>query len=661
MLPNIDNNKDDIKDLTKALEEAFEPVVKDILETIKTVRKAFPEVGKKEALVHAVQFAMDSLKESVDKMTEGKGTPTQDEIMGLFSKLKSADEEGRKEILGVLLNNSKLQNALLDAITGEMLKSIDMSLEELVDASHGERRDREEEKRRRADADRDRNRNEANRKAKSNAPKSEGPISKMANAIPDALSDIVKAFQNFGLALGAFGLFSMLPKQVQETFAAFTATFTYIRKIMESGFLKPVLKLLEALPVLGTIIKKLPLLNMIIAAFEIIPKVVKAFSAEGIWKAMEVGLKAVYDYFVGDVLGLVAKFGDWIQEKLFGKVFLDLEGAVKVFSDGIHKWIDDFVAIYKSVFSGDWKGALKGLGTLLADGIDNLVNTVLTAFGLPADFNLAEKAKEIWAAVAGAFSTAKQFIVDAANGVVKFVSDSVSYLIDTVKTKWNAAVDGIMDFGEYMSTLATDMWTSFKTGMSDAWNGAISNISDAGDYVKGIFDSVGKWISDSWAAGVAGVGDLATSITDTVTGIWTSITDKIASVFTSAIESMTELKDMMKKWFENMVKKTANYILDFLPMGIGDGLKYNVEEPPQASAAPTTRMEPAADPNATERRMVTGTQKLEETKLKNYSRGNPPPPAAVKVDNSRVTNSTTYTTNGNVQAAPNSPLRYGAR
>lgn len=657
MLPNVEN-KEDIEALSNALEEVFKPVLGEILDTIKKVREAYPDKSDAEFLKNALQYSMEALQESVDKMTKGKAAPKDDkQILTLIEGLKNSDEEFRKEIVAELLSNRKMQTAILGGVNREILDAMNAHLAELVGAAEAEKKLREDEKKRADEERREKNRDKANTKARTQAKKpAEGTVSKALSAIPDTLNGLVKAFQDIGLALGAFGLFSMLPKKIQEVIGDFTATFTYVRKLMEMSFLKPLLKLFEAIPGLGLLIKKIPMLNMIIAAFEIIPKVLKSFNKDGLWAAVETGLKAVYDFFVGDVLALVGKFADWIQEKLFGKVFLNFENAVGQFNEGLNKWIGNFMNIWKSVFAGDWKGALKNVGKLVTDGIDNIVNTVLTLFSLPADWNTEEKLGEIMGAVSNLFNGVKQWIVNAAAGIGKFVTDGINFLMTSISDRWNAAISAVGDFVDSTKQFASNLWNSFTTSLSNAWNGAISEIVGVGEFVTGLFDSVKNWIVDSWNAGLQGIEDFGTTVADTISSIWTGITDKIATVFTDAISGLTQLKDEMSKWFTNMVKKTVNSIIDQLPSWMGtDALRFNIdEEPAPAQAAPATPAPEAARPMAqSERRMVTQTQAAElARRAPAPSRGGP----TVNVRNNNNSSSTTFSLRGPTEAHTADPL-----
>ena len=664
MLPNIDNEVD-VQVLADTLEDAMKPIVEEMLSTMKAVRKAFPEVNETAFLLHSVQYSMDKMREAVKEMTEGKESATSEEVVSLLSQMNDATAEERKELLSYIMTNSKFQSSILASMDREVFKAMNENLEELVGVSEYERKLMEEERKDREEGRRSGTRNNANQSARQRREGRENPITSTMKAIPSILDDVVASVRNLGIMFGAGGLFTMLPEKVQEFVKDFTTTFTYIRGLLNSSWLQPMMKILEQLPIFGTLLKKLPFLTAIFAGFEILPKMAKKFQEEGVWAALETGLQGVYDFFVKDVALLVAKFGNWIQEKFFGDTYVDLENVVNVFSEHAHKYATNMVRLAKGIWNADIEETLKGAGGMFANSVDAFVNAGLAAFGMPPDWSTEEKAKELWGAVESAYATARDAVVNATSGIGSVISSYVTGLIDRTTARWNAGLDAIGDFTENVSGFATSLMDTMTTKWNDAvayvsstaserWNEAVSAKDSTVAAITGMLDSASSWISETWTTGIKEIGDINARAGDTFSGILDSILAKITSVFEEAIASLSELKDTMKAWFTNLVKKTANYILDFLPMGMGEGMKFEIEEPKQESA-----VSPVKDPVLVEKRMISETKRLEDAKDKSQRKITGPWPG-MNVDQSVRTNTTNYVASGPIQAKPASPLSSGS-
>ena len=664
MLPNIDNEVD-VQVLADTLEDAMKPIVEEMLSTMKAVRKAFPEVNETAFLLHSVQYSMDKMREAVKEMTEGKESATSEEVVSLLSQMNDATAEERKELLSYIMTNSKFQSSILASMDREVFKAMNENLEELVGVSEYERKLMEEERKDREEGKRSGNRNNANQNARQRREPKENPIASTMKAIPSILDDVVSGIRNLGIMFGAGGLFTMLPEQVQGFVKDFTTTFTYIRGLLNNSWLQPMMKILEQLPIFGTLLKKLPFLTAIFAGFEILPKMAKKFQEEGVWAALETGLQGVYDFFVKDVALLVAKFGNWIQEKFFGDTYVDLENVVNVFSEHAHKYATNMVRLAKGIWNADIEETLKGAGGMFANSVDAFVNAGLAAFGMPPDWSTEEKAKELWGAVESAYATARDAVVNATSGIGSVISSYVTGLIDRTTARWNAGLDAIGDFTENVSGFATSLMDTMTTKWNDAvayvsstaserWNEAVSAKDSTVAAITGMLDSASSWISETWTTGIKEIGDINARAGDTFSGILDSILAKITSVFEEAIASLSELKDTMKAWFTNLVKKTANYILDFLPMGMGEGMKFEIEEPKQESA-----VSPVKDPVLVEKRMISETKRLEDAKDKSQRKITGPWPG-MNVDQSVRTNTTNYVASGPIQAKPASPLSSGS-
>lgn len=693
MLPNIDNEVD-VQVLADTLEDAMKPIVEEMLATMKAVRKAFPEVNETAFILHSVQYSMDKMREAVKEMTEGKESPTSEEVVTLLSQMNDATADERRELLSYIMANSKFQHSILASMDREVFKAMNENLEELVGVSEYERKLMEEERKDREEGKRAGNRDNANQSARQRRETRENPITATMKAIPSILDDVIAGIRNLGIMFGAGGLFTMLPEQVQGFVKDFTTTFTYIRGLLNSSWLQPMMKILEQLPIFGTLLKKLPFLTAIFAGFEILPKMAKKFQEDGVWAALEVGLQGVYDFFVKDVALLVAKFGNWIQEKFFGGTYVDLESVVNAFSEHAHKFATNMVRTAQGFLSGDIEETLKGAGGMFANTVDAFINAGLAAFGMPPDWSTEEKTKELWGAVQNAYETSKAFIVDSATGIGTWIASNVDSLKNAVTERWNAGLEAIGDFRESIASYTiglmdrtTARWnagleaigdftegvTGFATNLMDTmttkWNDAVAYVSSTAserwneavaakdstvEAITGMLDSASSWISETWNTGIKEIGDINARAGETFSAILDTILEKITSVFDEAVASLSELKDTMKTWFTNLVKKTANYILDFLPMGLGEGMKFEIEEPKEE---PT--VSPVKNPVEVERRMISETKRLEEAKDKSQKKITGPWPG-MNIDQSVRTNTTNYVSSGPIQAKPVSPLSSGS-
>lgn len=619
MLPEL-NTEEDIRALSDAVQRVFKPVVDEMLEKLDTVKKATPEKNDIAFYVHTMQYAIDSVKESIKSMTAQQEKPLSSaEVVNLISTLSDKNAQEQEAVLSQLLSNKVFQGEILSKVDKELFAVMNEHLEELVKASEVEKKDRDDVKSRDAAKDRMVTRKESEVRAKRQTNTDiVTDLTKGMRALPNMLDDIVMGLRNVGVLFGAAGLFSMLPKQVQEFIGTFTQTFTYIRGLLNNSFLAPMMRLVEGLPLLGPLVKKLPYISAFVAAFEIIPDTLEAYTRDGIWKAMEVGLRKTYDFFVGDVADLVAQFGEWVQEKLFGSVIVDLRGAVSAFSERAHEFALDMVKTVKSYLTGDWKGMLSGLSGLAEDTINAFVNAGLAAFRLPANWDASEKATQLWGAVTESISSLKSSII---SGIVGAGSDVVNY--------------------------GSGLWSSLTESVSNKWTRVVGSIEemmfDATVFVNSIRDAV----TQKWNSGIEAIGDIKESVADTFTGLWTTIKNKITSAFDEAVASLSSLKDMMATWFETMVKKTANYIVDFLPMGLGDSLKFEI--PTDEKTTVKSEITPKVEPVEKERRLMTSTQRLEKAQRDEGRRG-PVRQQNVKVDNRRTSSEHNINVGGAVRA-----------
>jgi phage-related protein len=730
LLPDL-NNERDTAVLADALQKALAPIVEEMTANIeKTMRAAPPEKSDVAKFVHAMEYSMDGIRAAILELTaKDVKPPSSDEIVNMIDSMNEKSEEERRDLISVLLTNGKFQNEVLSKLDKGLFLVMNESLDELLkvtkDKEKLERKERDEEKRAK-------NKKESEAKAKIQAKEESRPMS--LRDVPNLIDDLVDGLKNLGVLFGAVGLFSMLPKKVQEFIGDFTATFTYIRELMQNSFLAPVLKLLERLPVLGPLIRKLPVITAFVAAFEIIPDVLARYSKDGIWKAIETGLIGVYKFFVEDVLKLVSQFSNWIQEKMFGGVFVDLTDAIDVLGEHARQYALDFVATIKSFLTGDWKGVLSGVGALAEDVINAFVNVGLSIFKLPANWDTSEKIAELWGTitdyVGGLGAGITSWVSGLVDGLTDYVSDKwraatgaiddfggwmsglIDGMISFVSDKWNSAVNAVDDFGGWMSglidglisfvsdkwnaaltwgeetgawmaglwtslttyvsdkwnaaltwgedteTLLEGLWTSFTTFVSDRWTSGIvaagEAVGDVGSYFASMWTGVTSWVKEKWDGGMSAIKDVTEDVGGIFSDLWTAIKNKISSVFDEAVASLTGLKDVMAKWFETVVKKTVNYILDYLPMGIGEGMKFDVteNEPSEVEVAP------ARPVTELEKRMVTTTQRIEKARddrMPTQSRS-----ASVKIDNSRQVSTQSYVVQGSSRASPRSPLNGGS-
>jgi hypothetical protein len=223
------------------------------------------------------------------------------------------------------------------------------------------------------------------------------------NDTNDFLMAITKGLAKLAFGIGAIGLLSMVPKQVREYIGDVTATFAMVKKLLTGellvkvynlftkipiigtvakaigtffggvmnlfgkipfigpllksipSFLGSMFKMFDNLPIIGAILKKVPVLNWILAAFEILPKMFEKFKTGGIWAALETGLQGIYQFFVGDVLGIVGKLIDYIQNKIFGVELIDFTAMFEKFNGMVGGAIGHLTDSVKALFNLDFK------------------------------------------------------------------------------------------------------------------------------------------------------------------------------------------------------------------------------------------------------------------------------------------------------------------
>jgi hypothetical protein len=357
----------------RAVAEILRPILKEIDDTTKEMARQFGK-GKNDVAFQqfAREFKVDRLVEALRDMVDKDASKQMSTEQGV-KELMTLTQKSRAEqvdVLRQLLASEKFNTSLMKSfITDVAMKELG-SLEQLVALgvlSREERRRAESEiLRSQRDKDRieSRNRSEGRiRGGRRDEDESTGILSRIADRL-ERINDgslfggLGRAVEYGVVGLGTLGLASMLPKQVQEFVGDFTAAFTTIRKLMQSSFLAPMIKILDNLPILGLISRKIPLLSAVLAAMEILPKTLERFKSDGIWGALQEGLEDVYQFFVGDIVNLVAKLAENIKVGLFGPETaknLHFEDFGHSLNAGLRQIIGDVVDGLKAAFQGDWK------------------------------------------------------------------------------------------------------------------------------------------------------------------------------------------------------------------------------------------------------------------------------------------------------------------
>lgn len=516
MLPDLNTDERDQKAMVKAMTEALEPVAEEISDLVSTMRRAYPDVSEKQFRAEALNYTVDRLREAVEEMTsKDGGMVTSADVIGMldgFSKKSTAEQ---KKLLGEMLKNDKFQTELLKGIEKTFADEMLITLHKLLDIEQLSLKDQKAAREELKKFEEDRA-----RRMRESESKNAGRIDIRKLSSEDTLSDkildflhkmtggglfrdLAQIFSDLGLLVGAGGLLSMLPETFRKFVGDFTAAFQTISTLLRASWLEPIFKILETIPILGAILKKIPYLNALLAAMEIIPEIAKKFSKEGIWGAIEAGLKGIVKFFVIDVIDLVGQLADYIEKKVFNIDIFDFSSVAKNFqkttSDTIDSWIKTFKLLFQGEFIEAGKNIFKGMLTFF----DDTIQMIVEFFHVKEDWKIliSDMAQKVKNTLADSINAAMSRVIDVKDWIVNGVIDSWNFIEKTVKDKFTEATTAVIDIKDRVVKLLEDTWTAIKDAIWTAFTAALASITDLKDritqWLDDIVNSVMKKLTDS--------------------------------------------------------------------------------------------------------------------------------------------------------------------
>lgn len=526
-LPDMNSdveNAEFLAALKDVLAQALAPTMREIEKTVAEVRKQNPNESETAFILRSVTYSMDRIKEAVEALAaDDKDALSKDELLAAITGFDEKSSKEQKAILSRMLANSDFQSKVLDGLYESMRDDAAADVKELLavarESGLTEKQLLDETKRR------EEQRLNGVRQSRADRVKSE-PDRDSA----EDLASLLKKLLGFGSGggflgevamvarqgatlLGAFGMLKLLPEEVTKFVGDFTATFTLIREAFKASWLAPVLKIIEGVPLLGTIVKKLPLLNVIMASWEVLPKMVEEWRKKDWLAGIETGITELYKFFVGDVIEIVGDLIDKLQNRLFGRV---------VFSVG------EFVRDAYEQFKKETAEKIQVLRDAIATGdIASLFKFEIR------EGSIADHVAKLISRVASFFSD----VYNDPRPVTQQLSDAVTGL-----------KDGVVGWLEEVGESATK-WVAEQRQKLRDW--VVSTAKDAR----------------------ATVVDAKAFVENLTTELWESAKAAIMGALERAYESMVDLKDDMVAWINEIVEGLKNYILDQLPFGVGDYLR----------------------------------------------------------------------------------------
>jgi len=508
MLPRIEKKKDpdvDARALVDALSTAMEPVVKEIGDSIKTLRKQSDLTAKEfndKALTYAVRRMEEAIRE-LGKRKPGEAETSEQRVMdgveGFANKPKTEQVDLLKEILKNDTFTGTILKELLQSVDGHLHKTLEALVGVTIIGNH----DRKKAEDRLATFEKDKT---TKKKASAAALRARGgkrPSSRFAAKAEGAGAHLLG---NLAFDVGLVGLLTMLPNTVKDFVSRFTSAFTVIKTLLNDSWLAPLFKILDRLPIIGMITRKIPFLNAFFFAWDHLMDIVDSYNKGGMWAAVETTLKDLYSFFVGDLVKYAGQFMDYLTKKMFGPGVADkisfsgfAEGISQLFKD----LITDNVKALKDLFAGNFSGFAGDVGSMFKDLIQNTVDNFKRLFKMDPNFDLSKFSAEVWDFVKTKFSNVVTSLVGAIEIVPDVVADLKKSVVDKF-TSWKDAASGFV--------------TSYLETWKMMWDDAIKSLADSAENTKIWFQNTYNSILDS---------------------IWNSIVDTIKS-----IPGLSRLTDM---------------------------------------------------------------------------------------------------------------------
>lgn len=299
--------------------------------------------------------------------------------------------------------------------------------------------------------------------------------------------------------------------------------------------------------------------------------------------------------------GVQKAFNSAMEDNPVGMVILGITllvaGLVTLFNK--NKTFHDFVvnswAVIKQVVGGAITAVIKffkdlGTGieetwTSIKTGVDNFTQAIVNFFK-----GLGTSISDIWNAI-------KQVFTDVVTAIVTFVNDKFGWLIDGVKTIFNALKDFFTTVWDAIKTvflgvillildLVTGNFTKLKEDAKAIFNKLKDDFKQIWDDIKTIFNTVIKVIVDfcklEWDGLVTiaktifnGLKDflktLWDSIKTTATTAWTSLKTAVINLCKDIIQGAKDLWNGLLDWFRELPGKLKTIGTDMIN-GLKDGI-----------------------------------------------------------------------------------------
>lgn len=612
MLPRIENEdvSRDAEALAAAVQEALKPVASEIEDLVKTMRKNYPDAPERQFRLDSLQYTVDRLREAVEDMTKtGSEVVTPADVVGMLDGFAEKTASEQQELLGTILKNSEFQSKLLDQMERVFVEDMTKNLDKLVDiellGQKDSRAAREALAKIEAERDRklNRERDVGRGRVSTDKRRDESVLDKLLDFLdsssPRSLFSGISAFvSDMGLLIGAGGLLSLVPKKVREFVDEYVTAFAEVKLLLQASWLNPMVKILEHLPILGSIVKKLPVLSGVLAAFDVLPRVFEKYKTDGWWAALESGLSGLSKFFVSDVVGLVGKLADYVEREFFSVDLFDFSSL----GDSMEKMLTNASASVtkslKLVFEADLVGAVENVAVGLKQWLEDTVNLVLGFLKKPQDWDVDEEIEKLVGSV-------KRY----ATSLTAWVSASVSGALDAVTKKMTSIKDAV-----------------------------VYGVISARDEVVGVVDGAVSLVTD----------------------VWEAVKKKISDSFSAALDAVVDLKRSMEDWFTKTIEDFKNSIIDSVP-GLRSIVKPDEIVPYDQSSASAPVVLDETKTDKTKKREIDLVKKtLENRKTMQEMITRPltqPNPAAI-IDNRKQSSShvNNWNVSGPTKASPRGPL-----
>jgi hypothetical protein len=509
--PDDEDKKKEAETIAQAIVKGMRQDAENFRETVEKLMK--DGARKDEATERALRGLVQTLHEVADrvapKAADGETVLTSQQIEDAVSTM-SANVEEQNEILLKAMKNDEFRAKFMDAILEDMEKKLTKSLDGITLSSmkiHMENKEREDKRAK------DDERRVQESRAKNRGRKEEG-----AGSAIDRLIDFLTlnalggggrgglgaVIEKLGLTIGTLGLITMLPEKVEQTLGDITASFAAIRKLT-AGFLGPIFRMLDNLPVVGAIVRKIPYLNAILFFFDNVTDIAKKFSKEGVREGLKLTLDRLYDFFVGDVIELVGSGLDKL-ENLLGVDWVDWEARGKELRKKGDDWVTRLGKVLFDPLTPEQQAKGDANRKMVKDAFKWVQGWYEYLDGLDKD--LHAKWFTFWG---DAWAATKKWFEDSTASV----RTSVGEWAEAGK-KLLTDPEVLAQMGEYLLGKVSSIGTSVGTFFVDSWNSAMELLPDFGGL------SV-ESISKKWDDAVAALPSLVDEVSALFAGFWESI------------------------------------------------------------------------------------------------------------------------------------------